>query len=56
MMLSEYSFPALLEDRERRLDRAAEVERLRREREPRRTAPRFLARLRSLRRPAHARA
>lgn len=56
MMLSEYSFPALLEDRERRLDRAAEIERLRRERAPRRAALRPLARLRSLRRAARAHA
>ncbi|QHC65254.1 hypothetical protein Q0F99_08820 [Rathayibacter oskolensis] len=55
MMLSEYSFPTLLEDRERRLDRAAEVERLRREREPRRPAPRRSGLLRLLHRPLHAR-
>ena len=55
MMLSEYSFSALLEDRERRLDRAAEVERLRREREPRRAAPRPRTLLLSLRRLARAR-
>ncbi|MBO0983320.1 hypothetical protein [Rathayibacter sp. SD072] len=32
MMLSEYSFPALLEERERRLERELEHERVRRER------------------------
>ena len=32
MMLSEYSFPALLEERERRLERDLEHERIRRER------------------------
>lgn len=32
MMLSEYSFPALLEERERRLERELEQERVRRER------------------------
>ncbi|WP_158078181.1 hypothetical protein [Rathayibacter sp. VKM Ac-2630] len=32
MMLSEYSFPALLEERERRLEQDLERERLRRER------------------------
>ena len=32
MMLSEYSFPALLEERERRLERDLEHERVRRER------------------------
>ncbi|SMH49831.1 hypothetical protein SAMN06295885_3417 [Rathayibacter oskolensis] len=56
MMLSEYSFPTLLHDRERRLDRAAEVERLRRERAPRRPERRLPALLRLLRRPVHARA
>ncbi|MWV59133.1 hypothetical protein [Rathayibacter sp. VKM Ac-2754] len=56
MMLSEYSFPALLEDRERRLDRDAEIERRRRERAPRRPARRLPVLLRLLSRTVHARA
>lgn len=51
MMLSEYSFPALLEERERRLEEEVERERVRRERLPRRPSG-LLARLLSSRRPA----
>jgi hypothetical protein len=51
MMLSEYSFPALLEERERRLEQEVERERVLRERLPRRPGG-LLARLLPSRRPA----
>lgn len=52
MMLSEYSFPALLEERERRLEEEVERERVRRERLPRRPGGLLARLLLSSRRPA----